>query len=239
MPRTLPAGTQTWLAAQGGNRTSTPIVLADIQTADGTQYFWSDVEGTFTSKLNGTPQFYNGWIKNGFSFTRTRDLSTDAGDVVVQNLSGNSISRDVASALSAREFVGGIMVLRLWLPLLDVVLDEFHCQLTEPTITEEDASFRAAQLFDTTQYNTLSMNVQESCGLLFKGVQCGSTGAAGGCDKLFTTCKDVNHAAQERFNGVLYIIPGLISAPTRGTGGGVDPGDSGRDIGPHIRPMLN
>src|SRR5437867_3193137 len=70
MPRTLPAGTEAFLAKQGGM--FVPIVLLDIQTLDGMQYFWSDYEGTYPAKIAAGNQFYNGWIKSGCNFTRTR-----------------------------------------------------------------------------------------------------------------------------------------------------------------------
>jgi hypothetical protein len=351
MPRTAPNGMEAWLAKQGGGNIR-PVVLADIQTTDGTQYFWSDREDYFPTKFvlgtrvqtsggtstlkyfldfglaanatayrlraavknnaavplvvssqynsttlqpgesrqivlnfNGSgaldAQFrfetqsvgdaidcvayapfvgrvdtganliatnklnfsawntfngsaatitqaydvapfalYSGWIKNGFNFTRTRDLSTNAGDLVVQNLSGNTIVRDVSSALDAHEFEGALCVLRLWLPLFDAVMDEFHCSLSEPSPAEDEASFRLLTLLDPSQYFCADDPQGELCSWRFKSAQCGSTADGTVCDKTMPTCQDVHHAAQERFNGILATVPGNIFAQSTHTGGG-------------------
>jgi hypothetical protein len=356
MPRTLPAGAQAWLAKQGGGNIS-PVVLADIQAADGTSYFWSDLEGVFPSKLplsthiqttggttvlkylyagvvanpgdiihaeavvwnQGTvdvivssnsggaqaatsvppgsmlrvvqdytlpagaarqlqftfgtpsvgdslnvvcsdplviynnvnqnaptnfsggawggsagsvpvltqnvsgPKVYSGWIKNGFTFTRTRDFTSNAGDLVLQNLSGNSIDRDMATALKNHEFEGSLCIVQLWVPLLDAAVDEYHCSLSEATPNEDEVSFRLLQLFDPTQYFVADDVVSELCTWRFKSLACGSSGAATVCNKLFTTCKDATHLAPERFNAVLTIVPGNIFTPPIGAGNGVPP----------------
>jgi phage-related protein len=219
MPRTLPAGTQAWLAKRNGGNI-VPVVLVDIQTTDGTNFFWSDLEGTYTSKITGASQFYNGWIKNGFTFTRTRDFTSNAGDLTLQNLSGNTIDRDVAAALKNHEFEGALCIVQLWIPLLDVVIDEFHCSLSEANPTEDEASFRLLQLLDPVQYFLADDVVATNCTLRYKSLQCGSTGAAATCDKLFNTCKDANHVAQERFNAVLTIVPGTIFNQPIGAGAG-------------------
>jgi phage-related protein len=222
MPRTLPTGAQAWLAKQGGGNIS-PVILIDIQTADGTQYFWSDLEGNYTSRMTGATQFYSGWIKNGFTFTRTRDFTSNAGDLVIQNLSGNTIDRDAAAALKNHEFEGALCIARLWIPLFDAAIDEYHCSLSEATPNEDEVSFRLLQLFDPTQYFVADDVVSELCTWRFKSLACGSTAAGTACDKLFTTCKDANHVAQERFNGVLTIVPGNIFTPPIGAGNGVPP----------------
>jgi phage-related protein len=225
MPRTLPAGTAAWLAKQGGN--AMPVVLADIQTGDGTQYFWSDYEGAYPTKFTGANQLYNGWIKNGFSFTRTRDLSTNAGDLVVQNLSGNTIVRDVSNALDTHEFEGALCIIRLWLPLFDQAMDEFHCSLSEPSPSEDECSFRMLTLLDPSQYFCADIAQGELCPWRYKSAQCGSAGAAATCDFKFTTCSDANHLAQERFSGILATVPGNIFQQPVKTGRGGDGGDDG------------
>jgi phage-related protein len=219
MPRTLAAGVEAWIAKQGGGNI-VPAVLVDIQTGDGTRFFWADLEGTYTSEITGASQFYNGWIKNGFTFTRTRDFTTNAGDLTVQNLSGNTIDRDVAAAVKNHEFEGALCIARLWVPLLDAVIDEFHCSLSEATPTEDEVSFRMLALLDPGQYFLADDVVATNCTWRYKSLQCGSAGAAAACDKLFATCKDANHLAQERFNAVLSIVPGTIFNQPIGSGTG-------------------
>ncbi|HEY6349600.1 MAG TPA: hypothetical protein VI636_09345 [Candidatus Angelobacter sp.] len=218
MPRTLAAGMQQWMRNEGS---IAPIVLADIQTADGTQFFWADVEGSYISLLTGTSQFYSGWVKHAAPFVCTKDLSTSAGDLFVQNLSGNSIDMDVSLAVGVHEFEGALCVVRIWLPLFDAAMISFQGSLSETTPTEDECSFRFLQLFDTAQFDVNADLISEICPWRFKGVQCGSTGTATICDKLFTTCQASDHAAQERFAGVLYVVPNIgVSSPSIGPGGG-------------------
>ena len=58
--RTLPAGMATELPKQG--RSMARVHLLDIQRADGSQYFWSDFEGQFLSRLTGAQQLYKPWV---------------------------------------------------------------------------------------------------------------------------------------------------------------------------------
>lgn len=222
MPRTLPAGTEAFLSRQGGM--FMPIILVDIQTLDGTQYFWSDYEGIYPTKFTGANQFYNGWIKSGCNFTRTKDMSSNAGDLLLQNLSGNTIDRDVASALKNHEFEGAYTVTRLWISLLDVAIDEFHCSLTEQDSKEDEVGFRELQLFDPSQYVVAGDVEVETCTWRFKSLQCGSTGSATGCPKRLIDCQDATRTAQERFNAILTTVPNTVftQAP-----GGFIPGDIG------------
>jgi hypothetical protein len=190
-----------------------PIVLVDIQTLDGTQFFWSDYEGTYISKLTGVNQFYNGWIKSGCNFTRTKDMSSNAGDLLLQNLSGNTIDRDVALALKSHEFEGAYIITRLWMLLLDAAIDEFHCCLTEQNPKEDEAGARELQLFDPSQY-VLGGDVEvETCTFRFKSAQCGSTGSATSCPKRLIDCQDATRLAQERFPAIITTIPNTVFVP--------------------------
>lgn len=221
-PRTLPPGTEAFLARQGGM--FVPIILVDIQTLDGTQYFWSDYEGRYPTKFTGAMQFYNGWIKTGCNFTRSKDMISNAGDLLLQNLSGNTIDRDVASALKNHEFEGAYAVTRLWIPQLDVAIDEFHCSLTEQDSKEDEAGMRELQLFDPSQYVIAGDVEVETCTLRFKSLQCGSAGSATSCPKRLIDCQDATRAAQERFNGILTTVPNTIFTQEPGPQISVNPG---------------
>lgn len=205
MPRTLPAGTENFLAQMGG--IMRPVVLLDIQTTDGSQFFWADLEGNYLSEMTGQTQFYNGWLKGGTAFQITKDLSTNAGDMTVQNISGNTIDRDVDLALSNHEFEGALCIMRVWMPILDAAIDEFHGQISEQNPVEDEFQFRHLQLFDPAQYDAADDVIQDLCTWRYQSAQCGSTGSATTCDFKLSTCQDSQHLAQERFNGVLSIVP--------------------------------
>jgi hypothetical protein len=206
------------MAARGAS--SVPVILLDIQTIDGSSFFWSDYEGNYPTRATGANQFYNGWIKSGCNFTRTRNLTSNAGDLLMQNISGNTIDRDVSRALKNHEFEGAYAVTRLWLPLLDVAIDEFHCSLSEQNPKEDELSMRELQLFDPAQF-VLAGDVEvEQCTFRFKSAQCGSTGTAAACPKSFVACKDATRAAQERFPAILTTVPNTVTTPPLFAGGG-------------------
>ena len=237
MPITQPAGTELFLSKRGGS--FVPVVLVDIQTLDGTQYFWSDFEGSYPTKFTGATQFYNGWIKSGCSFTCTRDMTSNAGDLLLQNISGNTIDRDVAAALKNHEFEGAYAVTRLWVPLLDVAVREFHCSLTEQNPKEDEAGFRELQLFDPTQY-VLAGDVQvETCTFRFKSAQCGSTGTATTCPKRLVDCQDATRLAQERYPGILTTVPNTVNVPVTSLIDRPDPQNRGGGRGRGPFPLIS
>lgn len=207
MPHALPAGMSTEIAKQAGFG---EIALLDVQTVDGTNYFWTDSQsplGSYPGKIVAGNQNYLPYVKSSGPFTFGRDFTTDAGDIILQNLSGNTIDRDVASALLSHEFEGALCVLRLWLPLFDDAMLEFHGCLFEQAPDDDECSFRLVQLSDVAQFNVADDVVSELCTWRYKSAQCGSTGSAATCPKRFTDCKDATRAAQERFNGVLNPAP--------------------------------
>jgi hypothetical protein len=192
---------------------------------------------TLTQSFDVAPfQFYNGWIKSGCNFTCTKDMSSNAGDLLLQNLSGNTIDRDVALALKNHEFEGAYAVTRIWIPLLDVAVREFHCSLTEQNPKEDEAGARELQLFDPTQY-VIAGDVQaETCTFRFKSAQCGSTGTAVSCPKRLVDCQDASRLAQERFNAIITTIPNTVFVPPLG-GPGQKPQRPGATTGGPRSPL--
>jgi phage-related protein len=225
MPRSnITAAMITELNRQGGFGM---ITLLDVLTVDGTAYYFSEIEGIYPAKIGGGNQTYLPWLKSCGPFRRTRDGRTDAGDIVLQNLSGNTIEREVQKTVGIHEYEGAFAVVRFWNLLLQDIADEFHGTLTEQIAPEDEVSFRMVQLIDAAQYDTAPQIIADRCQLRYKGTECGSAGAAVACNKLFPTCIDANHAASERFRGVLTVTPGaLIYDPPVDTG--LDPG-GGRD----------
>ena len=207
MPRILPNGLIPMLARPLG---FAPINLLEISTLDGTNYFLSDVAGNYISKLTGLAQNYSAWLKSAGPFRLSREQDTDGGDILLQNLSGNLIDRDVAAALKNHEFEGALAVYRLWHPLFADVIFEFHGSLTEQDAGEEEAQFRLVQLLDGSMYAVPEYDFTEQCRWRYKSGMCGSTGAAATCDKLYATCQDANHAATERFGGITIPPPQTV-----------------------------
>lgn len=232
MPRTAPTGLLAELKKQERHA---PITLVDIELNDGTRHFWSDHAITTTAKIGGASQTYKPWIKSVGVFRRSKSMATDAGDIVVQNLSGNLIDRDVAKAMRDKEFEGALAIVRFMLPLSQIVYDEYHGTLSEQSSNELEASFRHLQLLDTSQRQIPDRDYSVACSLRFKSQSCGSTGSATTCPKTLTACQDASRAAQERFNGITMTpSESVADVQVRGSGGGTrkDPNDPAEDF-PH------
>jgi hypothetical protein len=58
--------------------------------------------GTITPAVAG-PKNYLPWIKQAGPIRRSRDSRTDAADIILQNLSGNTIDRDLLTTLKNHE----------------------------------------------------------------------------------------------------------------------------------------
>jgi hypothetical protein len=193
-----------------------PIVLVDILLRDGTTYYFSDVGGTYTVKLGAGPTaVYSPWIVSAGPFTFTKGQQTDAGDLVLQNISGNSIERDMAKAMKAHEFEGALCVIRYWHALLALSVLEFHGTLGNQRDLGDTCDFRFKQLMDANRLDALVDPLSEPCPWTFKtDPRCGSTGVATTCDKTYTQCSDANHLAVEHHGGIPIVPPQFESIET-------------------------
>src|SRR5690242_775938 len=114
------------------------VNLFDVQRGDGTNYFWSDVEGQFLSRITGAQQQYKSWVKEPPTIKMTRSLQSDGGEFKIQNLSGDTIDREVAALFKAGEFEGAYVVYRPWRIPLDAAPWEFHGFISETSVEAED-----------------------------------------------------------------------------------------------------
>ena len=169
--RTLPAGMATELAKQG--RAIHRVHLFDVQRADGTQYFWSDFEGQFLSRLTGAQQLYKPWIAQPPTIKMTRSVAADGGDFRVQNLSGNTIDREVAALFKAGEFEGAYFVYRPWFVPLDAAPFELHGFMSQASVEPETVDIRVRQLFQPTEVSVFDQRQTRDCHWRFNSAQCG------------------------------------------------------------------
>jgi len=217
------------------------IALLDIELRDFTQYFLTDTEGRYPSVLAGMDKNYVPWVKSAGPFRMSSDSRTDAGDLILQNISGNPIEREVAGAFKAKEFEGALVVLRLWLPLCGYAIYEQHGTLTDQRGDYEDVGFRLTQIFDANLYFVADDIDSATCTLLYKGGLCGSASGQASCNKTIPDCGV--RAARERFNGTPGVPPGFVyptptiggGGPLRGPLGGGPVGGGPRDI--HELPL--
>jgi hypothetical protein len=149
------------------------IHLFDVRRYDGTQYFWSDVEGQFLSFLTGAQQQYKPWVIQPPTITLSRSLSTDGGNFQIQNLSGNTIDREVFAQMQSGEFEGAYIVYRPWFLPLDVEGWEFHGFLSEQTIDQDKVQFRMLQLFQPSSIPAYDFVQTMDCHFRYRSAQCG------------------------------------------------------------------
>lgn len=169
--RTLPAGMAAELAKSG--RQLHRVHLLDVQRGDGSNYFWSDVEGQFLSRLTGAQQQYKPWIKQPPTLRLTRSVAADGGDFKLQNLSGNTIDREVAALFKARELEGAYVIYRPWFVPLDAAPFEFHGFISEQSIEPEEVQLRMLQLFQLNELPIHDQRQTRDCHWRFNSAPCG------------------------------------------------------------------
>ena len=182
------------------NEIASFICLLDLQTADGTNYFWSDVAGTYAALIGGGTQNYAAWLRSIGPLRRSRDSRTDAGDIVVQNISGNTVERDVSGALAAREFAGALAVLRIMNAETEAVKRRYDGYLGQPQIGIDTVTFRLRALNDPNRVELPVWDYAEQCQFRYKLKACGSVSALATCPKTFAAC--VARGVQHRFPGI-------------------------------------
>jgi hypothetical protein len=149
------------------------VHLLDVQRGDGTNYFWSTFEGQFLSRITGAQQLYKPWIKQPPTIKMTRSLQADGGNFKIQNLSGNTIDREVAALFNAGEFEGAYVVYRRWLVPLDFALLEFHGFVTEQEVGLDEVPVRILQLFQPNEIRAYDQTQTRDCHWRFNSAQCG------------------------------------------------------------------
>lgn len=169
--RTLPAG----FAAEAAKRfrSMARVHLLDVQRADGSTYFWSDFEGQFLSRLTGAQQVYKPWITQAPTLKMTRSLTADGGDFRIQNLSGNTIDREVAALFKASEFEGAYIIYRPWYIPLDAAPFEFHGYISEQSVEDTEISMRMLQLLQPNEVPVYDQRQTRACHWRFNSAQCG------------------------------------------------------------------
>jgi hypothetical protein len=229
-PRTVPAGVK---QRQRGSAGDAVAILVDVQVADGAVFHWSDFAGVYPVRLGAGPNAaYSAWVKSAGDFQSSRASKSDSGNFVVQNLSGNSIDRDVAALLKGHEFEGALACVRFWDRLEDGSIDEFQGVLTEPEADDDQVQFRMVQLCDPNQAEIATDVYSETCTLRFKEVRCGSTSPNLTCSKRFIDC-----TAVERFNGTPGVPPGSQQvSPIVQIGNGLGGGEPAPEL-PFGRPQ--
>jgi hypothetical protein len=203
-----------------------PVLLLDVVATDGTSYHWGNtainVTPVYPETLPGTAPaawlaglanppadydtYYFPWLMSVSGFNQTRAMQAVTASIAVQNISGNTLQRDLMGLLSARTFEGALFAFREWNLVKQEAEFEQHGRLTVVTSSERLCTFGANLLFNPNDYDGQPYAYSETCQWRFGGPQCGSTSAndtafATPCDNTYTTCHQTN-----RFGGELNTV---------------------------------
>lgn len=200
-----------------------PIMLLDVLTLDGTSYHWASRPIPSAAAISCSPVLtgnappwnaqhlmltnwddtYLPWLLSAGPFHLSRSTQTDIGNFIVQNVSGDTLFRDMSRLVTAQAFEGALFAYREWNMEAATAEFEFHGNLTIVAITELEAEFSATQIFDTSNDQALEI-YSETCAWRYASAACGDT-TNNPCLHSWPTCR-----IKERFHAVLNIMPNAM-----------------------------
>jgi hypothetical protein len=185
---TLAAANGTWIIAE--------VLSADSYLVEHTTTGGSGTGGT-SSTPGGSNVDYKGWIIGQPKFTLTGTTQTDTGTIDVQNYSGNTVMRDVATAFSEDEFIGAFIYFRLWRSDSEYAVFTFMGTVSECDVSDDRMTLALEGFGNWSNCIAPACNIDATCGLTFGSVECGSTSPTP-CQNTYGTCTSI-----ERFKGTI------------------------------------
>ncbi|MDR3723260.1 MAG: hypothetical protein P4K83_02070 [Terracidiphilus sp.] len=180
--------TPTTLAVAGARTGIAPAHLLDVQDMNGNLYYWSDRKVQFPAILaEGSPN-YLPWLLAAGPFTFNRSTAMDTGTFTIQNVSGNTLARDVETMLSSTTLEGATFVYRLWQADAQQALLYITGTLTFQSGTDTTATFKTKPFSNPSESNAPSEQYCETCQLDWGGARCGATGTTE-CQYSFQSCQ--------------------------------------------------
>jgi hypothetical protein len=175
--------------------------LLDVQTVDGNIYYWSDralsgIPAAVTADGTDQDVTYAPWLMSAPTFTFNRSMQTDVGSFTLQNVSGDSVSRDFEKVTRRSALEGAFFIYRYWDVGAEFAWLEVHGTLTVSGVPSRIAELGASQLFSG-QDDTPAGTYSESCQLVWGEKRCGATGDTE-CLYSYKTCQ-----VTERYVGIL------------------------------------
>jgi hypothetical protein len=179
------------LLAVGGARTGLPPVnLLEVQDTNGNNYFWADRKITMVSILTGVAEMFLPWLMAAGPFKFNRSQVTDSGSFQIQNVSGDTLARDVETMLRATTLEGALFIYRCYQADAQQPWIQTTGKLTLEGTSDDLATFHSAPLSEPAQEDTPMYQYCETCQLNWAGPRCGST-ASTECLYSFQSCQVV------------------------------------------------
>jgi hypothetical protein len=131
---------------------------------------------------------YLPWLVQVPPFTFHRSLVTDIGAFVIQNLSGDTLSRDFEKIARRSALEGAFFVYRCWQADAQASWLEVHGTLTMGNTGDDTAQLKGAQLINASEADTPLEIYCETCQIQWAGRRCGSTEDTE-CQYSYQTCQ--------------------------------------------------
>jgi hypothetical protein len=219
----MSSGALTTIAgARGG---IAPIMLLDVVTHAGYSYHWASRPIASASAI-GAPAVFTGnpppwnaqhlmipsgswddtylpWLLSAGPFHLSRSTQTDIGNFTVQNVSGDTLQRDVSAMFMGDAFENALFAFREWNLEAQLAEFEFHGTLSLTNLTEVMAEFAATQIFDMNNDEAADV-YSEICAWRYASAACGDT-SGNPCLHSWPTCR-----IPPRFHAVLNIMPSTM-----------------------------
>jgi hypothetical protein len=214
-----------------------PIHLLDVLALDGYSYHWTSTAVGVGNRLSAaalgiTPLLtgeappwnaqlrienwddtYLPWLLRAGPFTLSRSMQADVGGFVLQNISGNTLQRDMQQMIKKATFEGAVFAYREWNLDAAKIEFEFHGQLSVLDVSQTHAEFAAEQSTNPSDYQAVWL-ITESCPWRYASAACGDT-TNNPCQHSFLTCRQPS-----RYGGIVQSLvnisqPGQASVSTR------------------------
>lgn len=196
------------LLATGGARTGiAPVNLLDVCDVNGNLYYWADRKVLTPNAITGAPPLpnYGGvlsdwtpppsiltqylpWLLSVPQISFNRSLATDVGSFVLQNLSGDTLSRDFERIARGSALEGAFFVYRCWQADAAAAWIEVHGTFTIEGPDSDTVKLKGRALPDPSQDDTPLEIYSETCQLQWGGVRCGAKGPTE-CSYSYQTCQ--------------------------------------------------
>jgi hypothetical protein len=190
-----------YLAGVGGSYAGTSIyhctfcALAIYYTNGDTTSTTATISYPGTAATGSGP--YIPWLLSVPQFSFHRSLVSDTGEFILQNLSGDMLSRDFEKIVRRSTLEGAMYVYRLWHVEAEEALIEVHGTFSVNDIGPDSAKLTAGPLINAASTDCPLESYCETCQLDWGGVRCASTESTE-CSYSFQTCQ-----VPRRFMGVL------------------------------------
>jgi len=140
---------------------------------------------------------YLDWLVKTQHFQLFGSTQTDTATLSVQNLSGNTVERDVALAYAKNEFIGAFVYYRLWRADAECAIFQFAGNVVDADIDEEVMELTLEGFGNYSAIRAPAYAIDVACPLFFGSIACGSTSPTP-CQQSYGTCTSI-----ERFAGAL------------------------------------